>query len=67
MLSITKINSAGTQSKRAAAGGYLFYLGSPSTRERGDFDDYARAEGLDGPAPFWAGSGPALLGLSDIA
>ena len=67
MLSITKINSARTQAKRAAQGGYLFYLGSPSTRERGDFDDYARGAGLDGPAPFWAGSGPALWGLSGAA
>ncbi len=68
MLSITKINSAGTQAKRAGQGaGYLFYLGSPSTRERGDFDDYARGPHLDGPLPVWAGSGPALLGLSGIA
>jgi len=67
MLSITKINSVGTQARRSAQGGYLFYLGSPTTRERGDFDDYARGAELDGPLPFWAGSGPALLGLDGIA
>ena len=68
MLSITKINSAATQAKRAGQGaGYLFYLGSPSTRDRGDFADYARGADLDGPAPVWAGSGPALLSLSGVA
>ena len=44
MLSITKINSASNQAKRGDAGGYLAYLGGPSTstKQRGDFDDYAR-------------------------
>lgn len=66
MLSIVKINAAGHQ--RKAGPGYLHYLGEPSTRPRGDFDDYARGKDAShGPAPFWACSGPALLGLDDIA
>ena len=66
MLSIVKINAAVHQ--RKTGDGYAHYLGEPSTRHRGDFDDYARAnDGAHGPAPFWACSGPALLGLDDIA
>lgn len=66
MLSIVKINAAGHQGK--AGDGYLHYLGEPSTRQRGDFDDYARGDDrANGPAPFWACRGPALLGLDDIA
>ena len=67
LLSITRINSKRTQAKLSVQGSYLFYLGSPSTRERGDFDDYARGAQLNGPAPFWAGSGPALWGLQGVA
>ena len=68
MLSITKINSAENKSAGGAAGGYLFYLGSPSTRERGDFDQYARASASDGaPLPYWAGRGAAELGLEGAA
>lgn len=72
MLSITKINAASNQATGSADGkGYLHYLGGPSkptTRERGDFDDYARGKNdLEGPPPFWACKGPALLGLDDIA
>lgn len=67
MLSITKINSAANQAKKNPHGkGYLAYLGGPTstTRQRGDFDDYARGkEGSSGPAPFWACEGAALLGL----
>jgi conjugative relaxase-like TrwC/TraI family protein len=69
MLSITKINSADNQ-RRGKGGdkGYTHYLGSPSTRQKTDFDDYARGErSKEGPAPFWACNGPALLGLDDIA
>ena len=66
MLSIVKINAADHQGK--AGEGYVHYLGEPSTRQRGDFDDYARGkDGPSGPAPFWACNGPALLGLDDIA
>ncbi len=66
MLSIVKINAADHQ--RKAGEGYVHYLGQPSTRQRGDFDDYARGkDGPSGPAPFWACNGPALLGLDDIA
>ena len=66
MLSIVKINGAGNQVKAKA--GYLHYLGEPSARRRSDFDDYARSDiGASGPAPFWACSGPALLGLDGIA
>jgi conjugative relaxase-like TrwC/TraI family protein len=66
MLSIVKINAAVHQ--RKTVDGYAHYLGELSTRHRGDFDDYARAnDGAHGPAPFWACSGPALLGLDDIA
>ena len=68
MLSITKINSAENKSAGGAAGGYLFYLGSPSTKDRGDFDQYARASADGGaPLPFWAGRGAAELGLSGAA
>lgn len=68
MLSITKINSVENKSAGGAAGGYLFYLGSPSTKERGDFDQYARASASDGaPRPFWAGRGAAELGLEGAA
>lgn len=69
MLSITKINAARNQKSSSKAGkGYLHYLGGPTTRERGDFDDYARGnEAQLGPTPFWACRGPALLGLDAIA
>jgi conjugative relaxase-like TrwC/TraI family protein len=69
MLSITKINSASNQESHSMGGkGYLHYLGGPSTRERGDFDDYARGSQEQlGPPPFWACKGPALLGLDAIA
>ncbi|OEZ97978.1 MobF family relaxase [Duganella phyllosphaerae] len=70
MLSITKINSTANQSKKGQASqGYLHYLGGPnaSTRQRGDFDDYARGGGSDGPAPFWACGGASLLGLAGAA
>ncbi|WP_321865391.1 MobF family relaxase [Paraburkholderia tropica] len=64
MLSIVKINSSKNQAAQGSEG-YLAYLGAPSTRERGDFDDYARGKDRSslGPLPFWACSGPALLGL----
>lgn len=70
MLSITKINSAVNQNKRGNPGGYLHYLGGPSTstKQRGDFDDYARgASKQAGPPPTWACSGAGMLGLSGIA
>lgn len=70
MLSITKINSAANQSASGSCEGkgYLHYLGGPSTRERTDFDDYARGEqASESPVPFWACKGAALLGLDDIA
>lgn len=69
MLSITKINASSNQATSAADGkGYLHYLGGSTTRERGDFDDYARGKDEhQGPPPFWACKGPALLGLDDIA
>lgn len=69
MLSITKINAAKNQTTKSRGGaGYAHYLDAPTTRERGDFDEYARGENdLHGPPPFWAGKGPALLGLDDIA
>lgn len=70
MLSITKINSASNQAKRGDAGGYLHYLGGPSTstKPRGDFDDYARGDAKQaGPQPTWACSGASLLGLSGAA
>ena len=69
MLSITKINAASNQTSGGAGGkGYLHYLGGPTTRQKGDFDDYARGrDGLEGPMPFWACKGAALLGLDDIA
>ncbi len=71
MLSITKINSAANQAKRSVNGkGYLHYLGGPAatTRQRGDFDDYARGkEDAGGPLPFWACGGAAILGLGAIA
>jgi conjugative relaxase-like TrwC/TraI family protein len=71
MLSITKINSASNQSKKTKDGsGYLHYLGGPTstTRQRGDFDDYARGKDLQaGPLPFWSGQAASLLGLGDFA
>lgn len=70
MLSITKINSATNQNKRGNSGGYLHYLGGPSTstKQRGDFDDYARGDSKHaGPAPTWACSGAEMLGLSGDA
>ena len=70
MLSITKINSASNQAKRGDAGGYLHYLGGPSTstKQRGDFDDYARGDAKQaGPQPTWACTGASLLGLSGVA
>lgn len=71
MLSITKINSASNQAKKGHGGkGYLHYLGGPSstTKQRGDFDDYARGkDDAGGPAPFWACQGAPLLGLDGIA
>lgn len=71
MLSITKINSANNQAKKGPnAKGYLHYLGGPmsTTRQRGDFDDYARGkDDSAGPAPFWTCKGAALLGLDGIA
>jgi len=70
MLSITKINSASNQAKRGDAGGYLAYLGGPSTstKQRGDFDDYARgADKQAGSQPTWACSGAELLGLDGVA
>ncbi|MGE4240694.1 MobF family relaxase [Ramlibacter sp.] len=66
MLSIAKINAASNQSASGGKG-YLHYLGEPSRRQRTDFDDYARREGAEGPPPFWACRGAALLGLDDIA
>ncbi|OYU43134.1 MAG: hypothetical protein CFE44_20075, partial [Burkholderiales bacterium PBB4] len=67
MLSITKINAASNQTASKGKG-YLHYLGGPTTRELGDFDDYARgSEEKLGPLPFWACKGPALLGLDAIA
>lgn len=70
MLSITKINSAANQAKRGHVAGYLHYLGGPATttKQRGDFDDYARGESKQaGPPPTWACAGAALLGLSGAA
>lgn len=68
MLSIAKINSAANQIASGSQGkGYLHYLGSSTTRNRGDFDDYARGGQLDGPPPFWACKGAALLGLDALA
>ncbi len=71
MLSITKINSAKNQAQKGPnAKGYLHYLGGPTdtTRQRGDFDDYARGkDGSAGPLPFWTGRGAALLGLDGAA
>ncbi|USX22887.1 relaxase domain-containing protein [Oxalobacteraceae bacterium OTU3REALA1] len=71
MLSITKINSASNQSKKTKDGsGYLHYLGGPTstTKQRGDFDDYARGrESQAGPLPFWTGLAADLLGLSGVA
>ena len=66
MLSIAKINAASTQS--ACGGkGYLHYLGESSRRQRTDFDDYSRGDKREGPEPFWACKGPALLGLDHLA
>ncbi|MBU9276935.1 MobF family relaxase [Burkholderia gladioli] len=64
MLSIVKINSTKNQAAKGSEG-YLAYLGAPSTRQRSDFDDYARGNAPSGlgPAPFWACAGPSFLGL----
>lgn len=70
MLSITKINSAVNQAGNGDARGYLHYLGGPSTstKQRGDFDDYARGDSKQaGPPPTWACSGAWMLGLSGVA
>ena len=70
MLSIMKINSAANQTAKGSAEGkgYLHYLGGSGTRDRTDFDDYARGkENSEGPPPFWACKGAALLGLDSIA
>jgi len=68
MLSIAKINSAANQIASGSQGqGYLHYLGGTTTRNRGDFDDYARGEQIEGPPPFWACKGSALLGLDSLA
>lgn len=71
MLSITKINSAKNQAAKGAnSKGYLHYLGGPTntTRQRGDFDDYARGKDASaGPLPFWTCQGAALLGLDGVA
>lgn len=69
MLSIAKINSSKNQAKRGG-GGYLHYLGGPtsSTKPRGDFDEYARGDSKQsGALPFWARNGAALLGLEGAA
>lgn len=66
MLSIAKINSQAKQARKGGAG-YAHYLGEPSTRQRGDFDDYARPRDDGSPPPFWACKGAALLGLDAIA
>lgn len=66
MLSITKINSKAKRGRKGGAG-YAHYLGEPSTKQRGDFDDYARPKGDGSPPPFWACKGAALLGLDAIA
>jgi conjugative relaxase-like TrwC/TraI family protein len=64
MLSLTKINSA--KNRARSGNGYLFYIQSPSTRERGDFAEYLRGSpDLGQPAPFWAGDGARLLGLGN--
>ena len=65
MLSIAKI-AAQTSQSASGGKGYLHYLGEPSNRQRTDFDDYAR-ERQEGPPPYWACKGAALLGLDDIA
>lgn len=66
MLSIAKINAASNQSASGGKG-YLHYLGEPTRRQRTDFDDYARSSGAEGPPPFWACKGAALMGLDAIA
>ena len=65
MLSVAKIHSQSKQARGKSAAGYLHYLGAAAARERG-FEAYARGPG-DGPAPFWIGGAPALLGLGDEA
>ena len=68
MLSIVKINSEAHQAASPAnAGGYLHYLGEPSTRAKKDFDAYARGGDGLAPPPFWACKGPAMMGLDGIA
>jgi conjugative relaxase-like TrwC/TraI family protein len=66
MLSIAKINAASNQSASGGKG-YLHYIGEPTNRQRTDFDDYARSGGHEGPPPFWACRGAALLGLDAVA
>ena len=66
MLSIAKINAEVHQAKGGRAG-YAHYLGPRTTRQRGDFDDYARGAEIGDIPPFWACKGPALLGLDGFA
>ncbi|MGS1004388.1 MobF family relaxase [Burkholderia glumae] len=65
---MTKINSAANRARGARSGGdgYLFYIQSPSTRERADFSEYLRGGDASQPKPFWAGGGARLLGLDDV-
>lgn len=64
MLSIAKINSSSNQAKiSVGSGDYLFYLNSPSTRQRSDFLDYLQNPEIQAPAAFWAGSGPSEFNL----
>ncbi len=61
MLSIAKVHSQKSQAKGRSGAAYAHYLGAAPPRERG-FDGYARGRD-EGPTPFWACKGPALLGL----
>jgi conjugative relaxase-like TrwC/TraI family protein len=65
MLSIAKIHCARSQARGRSAAGYAHYLGRAPAAER-SFEGYARGFD-DGPAPFWACSGSALLGLAGEA
>ena len=65
MLTVAKIHSEAKQARSKSSAGYLHYLGAAAARERG-FEAYARGPG-SGPAPFWIGRGPELLGLGDLA
>ena len=67
MLSITKINAARNQTGGRGGKTYTHYLGGPTTKQRGDFDDYARGDQVEGPPPFWACRGASLLGLDGVA